>query len=170
MEFGFSKGEYSPEEFSKFLADQMSPTISVAANFVFGILHPLFLYRAAIRKGNDPVARAALHKASIIFFGANHPKYQKLYARDLFYQLKTEGYEGAGFIQRNGASWIESEFSQGFDALNEERNYFLKDWCIYQGVPTKEQWLTASLSLNAFLNVSYLTSYFKTQVRFTSGF
>lgn len=147
-----AKHVVSANDFVNWTNEQRWPNFRMASDFVFNILHPLFLFRAGIRQCNDEVAIAGLNKAAVVFFGFNHPKYRIIMARDMFYLLSLPEI-GAGPAKRMGYRLRKSLKGQGLDFLLEERNKAQKQWMFAQGVPSDKQWKKSSSTLTYFEEV-----------------
>lgn len=139
----------------KNLEDGKNPNLLLATDFVFNILHPIFLFRAGVRQCNDDTSAAALYYASSLFFGFNHPKYRELITRDLF-MLVTLPKHGSGLAKRFGFRMKDSSSGQGPDFLVEERNKAQKNWMFSHGTPTQAQWKRAGSTLSFFEDVTPL--------------
>ncbi|CAL8087289.1 unnamed protein product [Orchesella dallaii] len=144
--------DFSVSSFSEWKQKQTNPNLSLAFDFVFNVLHPIFLFRAAIRQCNDNVAYSALYQASSLFFGFNHPKYRDIIAKQIFMGICSPS-EGSPTSRKLAFRMNGSQFGQGLDFLLEERNKAQKNWVFSHGPPTHNQWKRASSSLSYFESI-----------------
>lgn len=145
--------EYSLQSFAEWKSSQTNPNMLLACDFVFNILHPLFLFRAGIRQCNDDVSYAALYYASSLFYGFNHPKYREIIAKDIMFGICCPQ-AGSPVARRLGFRMSKSEYGQGLDFQLEERNKLQKNWVFSHGPPTVQQWIRASSSLSFFESIA----------------
>lgn len=157
MDMGYE--QFEVDSFEEWRRGLKNPNLLLACDFVFNILHPIFLFRAGVRQCNDEVATASLYKASGIFYGFHHPKYRELVARDLL-QMVSLPKHATSVCKRYGYRLQNSTTGQGPDFLVEERNKAQKHWIFSHGTPTQVQWKRASSTLSFFEEVLIISRSF----------
>lgn len=108
---------------------------SLTFDFLFEVLFPVYIFRSAIRQGNDKAALLARDYSSRILFGSSHPRYHEILAYDTYYllSLPTNCREVVG---RESCTSEKSTVGQGFDFHVEEKNKKQKAYLPSDGAPS----------------------------------
>lgn len=148
--------ETSEEDFFDWFskASRSNPNLVFCFNFVFRLLHPLFLFRAGVRQTNDKVALAGRELTAAIFYGFNNPRYRLLNAHDTLYLLSVPRDVEAVVCRQAYRKEGGGHVGQGGDFLQEEENRNVTD-LLSDGMPTAEQWSEASCAVQHIKEVFY---------------
>ncbi len=115
--------------------------VKIFKSFLCGFLHKLMLLRQGVRKNNATAIEAAFLEGGLLFFGANHPRYQEIYYR-LSCDIVRQPAQLRQFIRNVQcvSSTNNTGHSQGADFLFEKVNKETKSWVSY-GIPSNGQWV-----------------------------
>ena len=106
---------------------------------VLSYLHGLMLLRKGMRAANDSLIYCAKNKLSLLFFGRNHPKYQRLIAHEKrIEELMPDEIKSSKFSSLVLSRTNSTGHYQSGDALIEEINKEAKRDVV--GVPDENQW------------------------------
>ncbi|CAL8119375.1 unnamed protein product [Orchesella dallaii] len=143
----------SSDLYESWIKENSNPNTRLASDFVFSVLHPLFLFRAAVRSGNQMVSLIAREKCSAIFFGGNHPKYREVNAYEIFYALNLRKNYPNVLASVSSVRLKGKKYGQGLDFQLEECIKAAMRWVHSKGVPTVEQWQRATASTTKLENI-----------------
>lgn len=121
--------------------NSLNDSAKLAAQFAFHWAFPLLIFRSGITE-----------VATNIFYIQKHPRYQKFNALDLA-ELVNIPKDLRYAVYRESLRISETGTGQGVDFLLEQRNKAMKNFVISSGVPTPDQWIQASSSLQSLEKV-----------------
>lgn len=134
------------EDFFQEVNHSPNENVKAAFQFAYYWCFSILLFRGGIRKNNFDVAIKAREQGSGLFYAFRHPKYQLINCLDVaeLIQMPVDVREA---VYRESMVIPGSKVGQGVDFLLEQRNRRMKNYVIRNGVPTSEQWKSASASM-----------------------
>ena len=133
----------------EFSNNVLSPSFDYAEQCALTYLHAMMLLRKGIRSGHSKSVFSAKSKLALLFFGRNHPKYQKLLVQD--FKIDCRMPEETKCLMSDTLSFGR----HGHDAVIEEINKAAKKWVI--GVPTNIQWKRSLRNLDKMDKVTCIS-------------
>ena len=119
-----------------------NPNYVYIQHMMFTYLHALMMLRAGVRKCNHKLVQNARTKTAELFFGGNHPIYQKIIVEDaIATTLMPDEIRKVKEKHVSSSRTGHAGKFQGGDALLEEVNKESKAWLKLSGIPSEERWL-----------------------------
>lgn len=148
----------SVEGFFQLVNESENENVKAAFQFAFYWCFSILLFRGGIRRNNFDVAITAREQGSGLFYAFRHPKYQLINCLDIA-ELVQMPADVRKTIYRESMVIPGSKIGQGIDFLLEQRNRRMKSYVIRNGIPTGDQWKTASSSMQCLDKVSILNEF-----------
>lgn len=110
-------------------------------NITFSYLLSFKYYNESVRKNNAIGMMAARTTFVPLFFGRNHPKYQRIMLRDMIQRVKYTN-EVSAYMNSTESFSVSGENNrgQGGDFIHEEMNREIKSFLPPSGIPSEETW------------------------------
>ena len=123
---------------------------------VLTFIHALMLFRTGCRKGNSDAIISGLDKLSLLFYGRQYPRYQRIITMNKYINVmmpeELRNVVNSFTLSRTGNT---GHYQSG-DACLEEINKSAKAWVKQTGVPLDNNWLKVFRNLDNVNEVSIM--------------